>query len=203
MPRHIVLRECEKLLRRRKFMHIAAGAAALPVMSRIACALDYPMRPVRLVGASRPGSASDIVRAPVCSFAVGHLRAAFSSMFRLAPGHLAAEVSEGRRPTATAPSGRSAEAINARSTTTSIIQFRSATLRRSRPPSGTPTSWWSIHHSRPRPFRSPSHMPRPIREKSNGLGRHRHRASCFRRTVHDVARRQDAARAVSRQIDQI
>jgi hypothetical protein len=31
-------------LRRRKFLHLAAGAAALPVMSRIAKAQAYPMR---------------------------------------------------------------------------------------------------------------------------------------------------------------
>jgi len=35
-----------KLLRRR-FLHLAAGAAALPAVSRIAEAQGYPSRPVR------------------------------------------------------------------------------------------------------------------------------------------------------------
>ena len=46
---------------RRQFLHLAAGAAALPAMSRIACALDYPSRPVRFVVGFPAGSATDIV----------------------------------------------------------------------------------------------------------------------------------------------
>ena len=36
-------------LPRRNFLHLAAGAAALPAMSRIAWAQAYPSRPVRIV----------------------------------------------------------------------------------------------------------------------------------------------------------
>src|SRR6266403_562475 len=36
------------LLGRRSFLHRAAGAVALPVIPRIACAQSYPTRPVRL-----------------------------------------------------------------------------------------------------------------------------------------------------------
>jgi tripartite-type tricarboxylate transporter receptor subunit TctC len=36
-------------LPRRKFLHLAAGAAALPVVPRLASALDYPTRPVHLL----------------------------------------------------------------------------------------------------------------------------------------------------------
>ena len=36
-------------LRRRKFLHLAAGAAALPAVSRIARAQSYPSRPVDLI----------------------------------------------------------------------------------------------------------------------------------------------------------
>jgi tripartite-type tricarboxylate transporter receptor subunit TctC len=36
-------------LPRRKFLRLAASAAALPAMSRIASALDYPTRPVRWI----------------------------------------------------------------------------------------------------------------------------------------------------------
>jgi tripartite-type tricarboxylate transporter receptor subunit TctC len=48
-------------LSRRKSLHLAAAAAALPVMSRIAFALDYPTRPVRFVVGFPAGSATDIV----------------------------------------------------------------------------------------------------------------------------------------------
>jgi len=36
-------------LPRRNFLHLAAGAAALPVVSRIARAQAYPTRPVKIV----------------------------------------------------------------------------------------------------------------------------------------------------------
>ena len=36
-------------LPRRQFLHLAAGAAALPAMSRIAKAQAYPSRPVRII----------------------------------------------------------------------------------------------------------------------------------------------------------
>jgi tripartite-type tricarboxylate transporter receptor subunit TctC len=48
-------------LPRRQFLHLTAGAAALPVVSRIASALDYPSRPVRFVVGFPAGSATDIV----------------------------------------------------------------------------------------------------------------------------------------------
>ena len=37
-----------KLLRR-QFLYLAASAAALPAVSRIASAIDYPTRPVRII----------------------------------------------------------------------------------------------------------------------------------------------------------
>src|SRR5262245_20343005 len=49
------------LLGRRQFLHLAAGAAALPAMLRIASAQTYPSRPVRIIVGLAAGSASDIV----------------------------------------------------------------------------------------------------------------------------------------------
>ena len=46
---------------RRKFLHFATGAAALPALSRVASALDYPTRPVHLIVGYPPGGAPDIV----------------------------------------------------------------------------------------------------------------------------------------------
>jgi len=48
-------------LPRRTFLHLAAGVAVLPAVSRIARAQSYPMRPVRLIVGFPAGSASDIV----------------------------------------------------------------------------------------------------------------------------------------------
>jgi tripartite-type tricarboxylate transporter receptor subunit TctC len=45
---------------RRKFLHLAAGAAALPTMSRTVCAQAYPIRPVRLIVGFTAGSTPDI-----------------------------------------------------------------------------------------------------------------------------------------------
>jgi tripartite-type tricarboxylate transporter receptor subunit TctC len=46
-------------LPRRKFLHLAAGAAAAPVVSRIATAQTYPARPISLVVPFAAGGAAD------------------------------------------------------------------------------------------------------------------------------------------------
>jgi len=50
-----------KLPRRRQFLRLAAGAAALPAFSKMALALDYPTRPVHWMVGAGPGSAPDII----------------------------------------------------------------------------------------------------------------------------------------------
>src|SRR5262249_24976066 len=47
-------------LPRRKFLHFAAGAAALPAVSRIAWAQSYPTRPVRLLVGFPAGGVADV-----------------------------------------------------------------------------------------------------------------------------------------------
>jgi tripartite-type tricarboxylate transporter receptor subunit TctC len=46
-------------LPRRKFLHLAAGAAALPTLSRVMWAQAYPSRPVRIIVGQAAGSGSD------------------------------------------------------------------------------------------------------------------------------------------------
>jgi tripartite-type tricarboxylate transporter receptor subunit TctC len=48
-------------LPRRQFLQLAAGAAALPTVSRVAWAQGYPARPVHLIVGAPPGGAADIV----------------------------------------------------------------------------------------------------------------------------------------------
>jgi tripartite-type tricarboxylate transporter receptor subunit TctC len=47
-------------LPRRTFLHLAVGAAALPVVSRVAWAQTYPSRPVRWIVGFPPGGGNDI-----------------------------------------------------------------------------------------------------------------------------------------------
>src|SRR5262250_678637 len=49
-----------KLLRR-QILHLAAGVAALPAVSRFASAQAYPARPVRIMVGAAPGGAFDIL----------------------------------------------------------------------------------------------------------------------------------------------
>src|SRR5262245_18977809 len=53
-PRDIMKRS------RRTFLHLAAGAAALPTLSRAAFAQAYPARPVRMIIGYPPGGSADI-----------------------------------------------------------------------------------------------------------------------------------------------
>ena len=50
------------ILPRRKFLHLAAGAAALPSLNGLAAAADaYPSRPIHVIIGFTPGAAADVV----------------------------------------------------------------------------------------------------------------------------------------------
>src|SRR5262250_1533623 len=48
-------------LPRRQFLHLAAGAAALPAVSRLAWAQAYPTHPITMIVPTTPGSLGDVV----------------------------------------------------------------------------------------------------------------------------------------------
>jgi len=50
-------------LPRRKFLHLAAGAAALPAMSRVAWAQTYPSRPITFIVGFPAGGPADVIGA--------------------------------------------------------------------------------------------------------------------------------------------
>ena len=46
---------------RRKFLHLAAGSAVLPTVSRVATAQTYPSRPITMIVPLAAGSTTDVL----------------------------------------------------------------------------------------------------------------------------------------------
>ena len=66
-----------KLPHRRQFLHLAAGAVALPAVSRFAWAQTYPTRPVRVIVGYAAGGGPDIVARLMCEWLSERLRQQF------------------------------------------------------------------------------------------------------------------------------
>jgi tripartite-type tricarboxylate transporter receptor subunit TctC len=62
-----------KLPHRRRFLHLAVGAAALPAASRFAWAQAYPTRPVRIIVGFAAGGGNDIVARLIGQWLSEHL----------------------------------------------------------------------------------------------------------------------------------
>jgi tripartite-type tricarboxylate transporter receptor subunit TctC len=62
---------------RRRFLHVAACAAAAPILPRRASALDYPTQPVKVVIGFAPGGPADIISRLVGQFLSENLRQPF------------------------------------------------------------------------------------------------------------------------------
>ena len=60
-------------MKRRRFLHLAAGAVALPALSRLASAQTYPSRPVHWIVSFAAGGPNDIVARIVGQYLSDHL----------------------------------------------------------------------------------------------------------------------------------
>jgi tripartite-type tricarboxylate transporter receptor subunit TctC len=81
-----------KFLHRQQFLHLAAGAAALPTLPHIAQAQPYPSRPVRIIVPAAIGGASDILARLIGQRLTERLRQTFIIENRQgAGGNIAAE----------------------------------------------------------------------------------------------------------------
>ena len=166
-------------LPRRQFLHLAAGAAALPAVSRSASAQAYPTRPVRWIVGFSAGGASDLlarVLSPALSERLGQ-----QFIVEDQPGagtNIATEAVVKAAPDGyTLLMATSSNAINATLYAHLNFDFMRdtvpvASIARLR------SSWWSICRSRRIRSPSSSPMPRPIPTRSTW----RRQARAARRT---------------------
>src|SRR5262245_47668565 len=75
-----------KLPHRRTFLHLAAGAAALPAVSRLAWAQAYPTRLARIIVPATAGGGLDVLARLTGQWLSGRLRQAFIIEDRPGPG---------------------------------------------------------------------------------------------------------------------
>ena len=136
-------------LPRRKFLHLAAGAAALPAVSRIAWAQTYPARPVRIIVGFPPGGATDIIARLMGQWLSERLGQQFIVENRPGAGsNIGTEAVVKAPPTATRSFWSRPLTRSTRRFTTSSISISSATSRQSRASLVRRLSWRFIHRSR-------------------------------------------------------
>ena len=155
-------------LHRRQFLHLAAGAVALPAVSRLAWRRTYPTRPVRFVVGFPAGNASDILARLMGQWLSERLGQNFVIDNR--PG---AGSNIGTEVVVVRAAGRLHAASGRRVERNQCDALRKAQLRfHSRHSTGREhlrqplSSWWSRHHFRPRRFPSSSPTRSPIRARS-------------------------------------
>ena len=186
-------------LPRRRFLHLAVGAAALPAVSRIARAQTYPARPVRIIVGYPPGGATDAVARLIAQQLSERLGQQFIVDNRPGAGsNIAAEEVVKSQPDGyTLLLIFSANAINA-----TLYDKLSFNFIRDIAPVASvvrsPLVMEVIHQCRQRPFPSSSPMPRPIRARSTWHRTATARRPCRGRTIQVDGRRRHGTRALSR-----
>ena len=99
-------------MKRRNFLNLAAGAAALPLVARRAAALDYPTRPVQIIVGQAAASSSDITARLLAQYLSEHLGQQFVVQVRPgATGNIATE-----QVAHAAPDGYTLLLVNAQNT---------------------------------------------------------------------------------------
>jgi tripartite-type tricarboxylate transporter receptor subunit TctC len=127
---------------RRQFLHLAAGAAALPAVSHSAWAQSYPTRTVRIVVPGAAGNTTDILARLIGQWLSERLGQPFIIENR--PG---AGTNIGKEAVMRAPADGYTLLLVAAGNLISPslydkISISSATLRRSRVSFAYPMSWW-------------------------------------------------------------
>ena len=188
-------------LPRRQFLHLAAGAAALPAVSRIARAQAYPSRPVRIIVGFAAGGATDIVARLIGQWLSERLGQPFVIENRPGAGSNIATEAVVRAPAGRlyAPPGQLAERDQRDALRQAQFQFhpRHRAGRGHHP--RAQSSWWcnpSVPAKTVPEFIAYAKAnPGKINMASAGNGTAR---TCGRRAVQDDDRRRHGARALSR-----
>ena len=189
------------LLGRRQFLHLAAGAAALPAVSRIAWAQAYPTRPVRIDRRLCRRRRARHPRAADGSMAVGAARPAIRHREPAGRRH------QYRHRGGRARARRRLHASRCRSSTNAInatlydkLNFNF--IRDIAPVAGIIRVAQCHGGESVGSGQDGSRVHRLCQGQSgqdqHGVGRQRHRAPCGRRAVQDDGRRRHGARALSR-----
>ena len=188
-------------LPRRQFLHLAAGAAALPAVSRFAWAQAYPTRPVRIIVGFAAGGAADILSRLIGQWLSERLGQQFVIENRPGAGTNIGTEAVVRAP----PDGYTLLLVGAAATrstrpsTTSSISISSATSRRSPASAASPTVM-VVNPSFPAKtvpefIAYAKANPGKINMASAGIGS---MPPCGRRAVQDDGRRRHGACALSR-----
>ena len=185
---------------RRHFLHLATGAAALPLAPRLARADTWPSRPVHIVSGFPPGGPADILGRLIGQWLSERLGQAFIVENRPGAGSNTATelIARGPADGYTLLVMTSANTINA----TLYDKLNYNFIRDMAPVAGfiRVPQVLEVHPSvpvalRPRVHRLCQGQPR---QAQHGLGRHRHRAARRRRAVQRPGRHENRARALSR-----
>jgi hypothetical protein len=185
-------------LSRHRFLHLAAGAAALPAVSRIAWAQAYPARPVRIIVRFPAGATDDITARLIGQWLSERMGQNFLIDNRsAAAGNIATEAvvrapADGYTLLLASP----ANAIN-----TNLYQNLNFNFIRdialSPASCVSPLSWLSIQRSGQDDSRIHCLCEGQSGQDQHGISRQRDPTPCRWRAVQDDDRRQHAPRAVS------